>query len=316
LFVNDFSGKIASAVANALQNAINQNIEVKANGVLAQLPVEEPIGNTGVEIDFELISNPTFASNYLSLPELGEFYIIAQHQECPDPRPTIPDVVTNQMVQMIVSEFVANSAGFAFLKDGQLQVSITDSDIPSWAPIRLNTSDWKTLVPNLYKVFPNLMMVLHLDETEEGNAVFSSDGLLINAYGDIGVMVVEENGTQVEAFTLSGTMTTSGIAILTGQVISGNLTFLRANFSLAHSNIGFFDVTILDDLINLLLSDGVVPAVNARLKKGFTLPTVPGLDFVNPSIGYGDKYIYVTTDITYTPDLFVPNGKSNDIKII
>jgi hypothetical protein len=63
------------------------------------------------------------------------------------------------MVQMELGDFVANSAGYVFwqrgntqptnttihqhISSGNLKLKIEDKDIPSWAPIRLNTTYWK-----------------------------------------------------------------------------------------------------------------------------------------------------------------------------
>jgi len=167
-------------------------------------------------------------------------------------------------------------------------------------------------------MFPNRLMVLRLYETSEAQTFFSSSGILLTGYGNVDVLVIEGNGTETLAFTLSGWAETSGIAILSGQIVSGNLTFLKANFTLDQSNIGYFNPTILIDLVNIFFNDGVVPAINSRLKKGFQLPTVKGLEFVNPTIGYGNRYIYVSTDINFTPPIPAEGTKkegSSAIKI-
>jgi hypothetical protein len=59
-------------------------------------------------------------------------------------------------------------------------------------------------------------------------------------------------------------------------MIYGNLTYLSGNFSLLSSNIGNFDVSLLDEILNLMFSKGVIPAVNVELAQGFPLPTVNG----------------------------------------
>jgi len=81
IFVNVFSGQIKNAIGNALQNAISTNINNGLNHVLSTLPLDIPIGG-GVDIDFKLLGNPIFTSTSMTLPELGEFYDTANHQEC------------------------------------------------------------------------------------------------------------------------------------------------------------------------------------------------------------------------------------------
>lgn len=112
---------------------------------------------------------------------------------------------------------------------------------------------------------------------------------------------------------MNGTVSSSAVALLNGQSIYGNMTYLNGNFGLLASNIGPVDVSSFVSLLDTLLADGVVPVINGYLENGFPLPTVPGLTLVNPQIGYGQDFIYVGTDITYTPPS--PIAKIDTFKI-
>eukprot|EP01116_Phalansterium_solitarium_P018699 TRINITY_DN5049_c0_g1_i1.p1 TRINITY_DN5049_c0_g1~~TRINITY_DN5049_c0_g1_i1.p1 ORF type:complete len:515 (-),score=215.13 TRINITY_DN5049_c0_g1_i1:375-1880(-) len=300
LFVNAFTGSIESSIASALHDAIVENINSGLNKAIKSLPISEPI-DSKVEIDFPLVSNPVFASGYFSLPTLGEFYVIGAHTETPYPRPPIPDVVTSQMLQILITEYVVVSAGYVYWKLGELETTITQKDIPSNVPVQLNTTFFKAVLPQLYTTFPNMAMELDLAATQMPSCTFSSTGAAISVTGNIVVNVVQPNGTLTPAFTLTGPVSLAGVALLNGQVIYGNLSYLSADFTVSQSNIGPFSPSGLDTIINLLFEAGVVPQVNKILAKGFPLPTVTGLTFVNPTIGWGDHFLYVSTDVTYTP---------------
>lgn len=86
-----------------------------------------------------------------------------------------------------------------------------------------------------------------------------------------------------------------------GTTICGNLTYASADFNVTYSSIGPFDVKNLDKLINLFLSQGLIPAINQVLHTGFPLPVIAGLSFNNPSVGWGNGYLYIATDVTYNP---------------
>jgi hypothetical protein len=104
-------------------------------------------------------------------------------------------------------------------------------------------------------------------------------------------------------------------AYLQGTTLAGNLTYLTGNFSVSYTEIGPVDVSLFMNLLNELFDRGIVPMVNLVLKQGFVLPTIQGTNclhvialncwtgvtFVNPTIGWADGYLYVSTDITYTP---------------
>jgi len=205
------------------------------------------------------------------------------------------------MAVMVISDFVASTAGFAFYQLGKLQVRIFDKDLPSWSPIRLNTTDFAGLLPQLYKLFPGYMMALNLYCTTNPLASFETTGITVTGVGNLEVDVVLKNGSLFNAFVLNGTVQSSAVALLNGQVVYGNMSYLSGNFGLSSSNIGPIDVSSFVDLLNTLFADGVVPVLNGYLQNGFPLPSVPGLTFVNPEIGYGQDYIFVATDISYTP---------------
>ena len=57
------------------------------------------------------------------------------------------------------------------------------------------------------------------------------------------------------------------------------MTYVSSSFSLKESDIGPFDPTVLDSLMTLFMSQGVVPTMNTYLAQGVQLPVVPGMFF-------------------------------------
>jgi len=151
-----------------------------------------------------------------------------------------------------------------------------------------------------------MLLQINVYSTQPPQTTFSPQGASVVAQGDLEMLVVFNNGTLVPAFTLTGWVATAGTAHLSGLTISGNLTFLNGNFSLQSSEIGPINVQVFDSLLNLLFSSGVVPAVNAIIEKGFNLPTVQGLTFINPTLGFGNRFVYVSTNVQYVPPFEEP----------
>jgi len=317
LFINLFSHQIKDAIATALTKAITTNIDVGLNKAISTLPISENIGNDAV-INFELVGNPIFSSSFMEFPELGEFYDKANPQECPAnicPRTPTPDIITGDEAQIIISDYVANSAGFAFFALGQLKLLIQNKDIPSWSPFRLNTSSFEYLLPALYDEFPDDLMQILVESTQPPTISFTPQGISVNANGNLQAMVILPNNTIVPVFTLTGYIQTAGDASIVGELIAGKLTYLRGNFTLQSSQIGPFSVSLFDSVLNLLFSSGVVPAVNAVLAKGFVIPTIKGLTFENPTLGFGSHYIYVGTNIQYIPPSEDQDFRINRIEV-
>jgi len=304
-FVNIFSHQIKDAVDKALTSAITKNVDNGLNKAFSTLPMEVKIGHEAV-VDYALVSNPLFSSSFMQLPELGEFYTQVTPSECTPqycPRYQIPDVMNSEQVQMIISDYVPNTAGYAFWKIGKLVGIITDKNIPSWSPVRLNTSSFKDILPELFSMYPNDAMLIRLSASQPPRATFSSAGSAVHIMGNIQAFAILANGTLAPCFTIAGFIQTSGQAMLQNEVLSVKLAYLVGNFTLAQSYIGDFDVALLNGPLNLLFTDGIVPAVNLILSAGFKLPTVKGLTFVSPTIGYGDHFLYVSTNIQYIPPM-------------
>jgi lipopolysaccharide-binding protein len=300
LFISALRKHIEKAINEAVTKAIVENVDNGVNKALSTLPISIPI-NHQVEIDFPLVDNPVFAASYLAIPQLGEFYQISQHNECPSPRAPLPDEVTGQMVNMMLGDFVANSAGFTFFNLGELKLIISEKDIPPWSPVQLNTTSWQYILPPLYNKYPNQLMQLKIYSTKPPTAVFTPSGATVSAIGNCDVYVINPDQSTTLAFTLGGYAATLGEAYLQGTTICGNLTYASADFNVTYSSIGPFDVKNLDKLINLFLSQGLIPAINQVLHTGFPLPVIAGLSFNNPSVGWGNGYLYIATDITYNP---------------
>jgi len=146
-----------------------------------------------------------------------------------------------------------------------------------------------------------MLMEIKLYCTINPVAVFEPTGITVVATGNMEVDVIYPNNSLANAFVLNGSVDASVVALLNGQTIYGNMSYLNGKFDLYSSNIGKFDVSSFIALLNILFADGVVPVVNGYLNAGFPLPTVPGVTFINPVVGYGQDYIYVSTDISYTP---------------
>jgi lipopolysaccharide-binding protein len=295
--ISIFEGNIRNAVVQALENGIKTGIDNGLNHLLQTLPVSVAISST-TEIDYALIAGFDITSSYITLPQMGEFYQIGHHKECPAPRSQLPDSIDSNMLQLIISDFTANSAGFVYWGLGQLTLTITNANLPSWAPIRLNTTDFRYLLPNLYKAFPGAAMVVKLSAAQSPQAIFTEKGANVSVYGYIAVSAVV-NDTLHSAFTLNGTVSGSGIASLKGQSIIPSLTSASVDFSLFSSEIGNFDVTVLNALVNKLCQ-GLLPVINSMLAKGFPLPMVQGITFVQPSVHWGNHYMAITTDVIYT----------------
>jgi len=306
LFIGLFSGQLKDTVTNQLQSQIPSAVNKGLGGALASLPIEETL-TPYVLINYELQRPPVLASNdnFFSLDTLGEFYNTKNAVEYPAVPAALPSLATGAMAQIFVSDFTCNTAAFAFFRAGQLQVTLTDKMLPSNSFIRLNTSDFAGIIPEFAKAYPNQLFDLDIYAIQSPTGVFTGKGAFVTALGQIAVKMVPKLNT---AFVLTVEVLSAGTAHFLqpkkgGLLLAGELSFLNLTLSLYNSTFGKFDVTPLNSLVQALVTSFLIPEANKVLGAGFPLPTIAGLTFQGPTIGWGDRYVYVSTDVTYVPSL-------------
>eukprot|EP01102_Stenamoeba_stenopodia_P015173 TRINITY_DN5148_c0_g1_i1.p1 TRINITY_DN5148_c0_g1~~TRINITY_DN5148_c0_g1_i1.p1 ORF type:complete len:214 (-),score=48.23 TRINITY_DN5148_c0_g1_i1:40-681(-) len=211
----------------------------------------------------------------------------------------MPIASTQEMVQLLIDDFVFESAGYVYFTENQLQIDILPSDIPKGAPISLNTSSFELIIPALYREYPDYDMEIHLEATSPPSFVSSSDGYAsVVDNGTIAVFVINSTD-KIPVFTLGAEVFCSGNATIGSNNIRGELEYLKANIKLLSTEIGPFSVSVLQFAVDLMIGKGVVPMVNKILETGFPLPTIQGVTFQDPTVGYENGYMVVSTNIVY-----------------
>jgi len=180
-------GDIKSSVQDALKSAISDAISGSANKALKTLPTIEPISSDPpIEIDYELIGDPVTKSNaFIALPGLGEFYDTKSPSESPYSPSSLPIEPTSEMVQLIIADYVFESAGYVLFSEDQLRlgislllsfrslyymyssntIDVTPSDIPKSSPLSLNTSSFARKCFDFDTMVTNAIQLLFLNYT-------------------------------------------------------------------------------------------------------------------------------------------------------
>lgn len=181
------------------------------------------------------------------------------------------------------------------------------------------------ILPELASKYPNMAMVATVIAKQPPVASFSSQGLSAEAIGAVEFMVVPAPSRYVNVFTLGLNLTASlevrflaeplpgipwrahvlvpnqqQISLVNGTKLAGKINDLSPNVTLLWSDVGTIPVSLLSSGVKALI-DTLVPIANSYLASGFPLPTFPGLTLVNPKIGYGDHYMYMSSSLTYKP---------------
>lgn len=299
--LSDIKGSLNSQLCGTIKDAVNS----QGNEALQTLPVVEPIDDVS-EINFALLEAPVFSSTYLDTAHKGEFFWIKNPTECPFTPATTPQTSSaSTMLSVWLTSYMADSAAFAYLQAGELTYTVYPDQVPTGFPLQLNTKSFQFILPQLYAFCPGCNMTLTLNATTPASLdISASTGLTFYIYGDMIVDVVNATGT-AEAFSLSTTIVCEGTVSLANvngsEIISGNATFANVTIQLGETSIGTFDVSLLQDAVNLVCEYGLIPLLNSYINGGFAIPTIDGASFVNPVITFGERYIQIDSDVHYDP---------------
>lgn len=132
--------------------------------------------------------------------------------DCKDCRRTElpPDVALNKMILLQLSDYTVNTAGHEFTRAGVLKATITNEMIPDWSPVKLNTKNFKAMIPPLYKMYPDMDMEVTVEETKHPDFIIDVKGARAIGFGEAKVDVVLPDNTKKHAFTLGGNFSCAG----------------------------------------------------------------------------------------------------------
>lgn len=292
-----FEGTVKNDITQALIGAITAEVNINLNAQLATLNTEVNINNIA-QLDLSLTGPITFPSTqYFVLPQHGEFYSLTNPVEAPySPSRNLPSSPrTLQMLQMYVDQYVANTFAYSFFKMGKIQLIINANEVPSDSPIQLNTSTWQALLPNLYSKYPNWLMRATVEALTPPVANVSTSGAFVSGTNEVLIQVINpSNPNDVRnAFILGLNLTGAATASVVGNKIVANITSAKSSLGLISTTIGPINTVGLSAVISYLVTGAIIPQVNVILAQGIPIPKLDGLDAVNPSLQFGNGYVFV-----------------------
>jgi len=312
--VDVFKGAVKQSLTDSAKATIESLINTAANQALEKANLDIPIqgGEVLARFDLTAAAPPSGASGaFVSLPVLGDA-VLAKNAStrAPFPLPVLPsgpfaDCATS-FLQLALSEFSLESLGWTMWSVGALKSLVYHTIIPPSFPIQLNTTDVALLAPGLSKAFPNEWMQLDLALVAAPTANVSVEGgFALAAPLSIDFQALPPSGTPQTAFTLGCPL---GLALTLGiggaghaQNFTANVTSASCQLSVANSTVGPVDAGGLALLVDFVLSDVLLPVVNAALNVGFPLPSLDGLELAGSSIFYADGFAGVCSNFSYQP---------------
>ncbi|XP_077094929.1 bactericidal permeability-increasing protein [Siphateles boraxobius] len=294
-FVRAFSGQISGMIREQICPAIQQAI----NGLettLQEIPVNIPV-DPYLYLSIPLTSSPAVTHHSFELDIKGEFYSRSSPSEPPFSASVFDmPYAENYMLSIAASEFLVNSAAYAFLSSGALQINIRDDMIPKSSPIHLNTSQFGAFVPQLRTMYPNMEMQVLLYASETPLFSFSSGVIEIHVPAAAKFSAVKPDGALLPLFRLDVDLNFNGSARI-DKNLTGAFQMKNLTLTLGSSEIGDFKTDTLEQISVMAVKMFLLPKLNAALKTGFPLPTPQGFSLINSQLLINNGFVAIFTDV-------------------
>uniref|UniRef100_A0A663NCX3 Bactericidal permeability-increasing protein n=1 Tax=Athene cunicularia TaxID=194338 RepID=A0A663NCX3_ATHCN len=206
---------------------------------LRTLPVTARI-DARAGIDYSLVAPPTATAQSLDVDLKGEFFSLAHRSAVPfAPLPLAFPPDHDRMVYFGASSYFFNTAGRAYHSAGALVFEITDSMIPKGVEFHLNTTTFSAFIPQLERMYPDMLMKLRLSAPSAPFLDIGPEGLSLRPVVDIQAYAILPNSSLAPLFLLTGWE----LLLPLGQPSQRRSSLRRMRLSLKHSDVGTFQVS-------------------------------------------------------------------------
>nr|XP_009498656.1 PREDICTED: BPI fold-containing family C protein-like [Phalacrocorax carbo] len=264
---------------------------------LRSLNVLMPIDHLA-EVDYSLNRLPAVFRPFIDLDLKGIVYPAGNYSSPPYVAPpfTIPDQ-RDSMLYLAFSEYFFQTSSFAYYTAGAFNITIAEE---TCSYFNISTEIFGSIIPEVakYSVTPYPVM-LKLMATDIPIISLEQDSFTAEIQGSMEAFAVLPDSTTQSLFTMNIAANTSIALNIFDQKLMGSLCLNRLQFSLAHSNVGFFEISLLENILSYILQTEVIPSANAKLSKGFPLPSLANITLTRPHITIAQGYMLISTDVHY-----------------
>uniref|UniRef100_A0A8D1WEY3 Lipopolysaccharide-binding protein n=1 Tax=Sus scrofa TaxID=9823 RepID=A0A8D1WEY3_PIG len=205
----------------------------------------------------------------------------------------------SRMVYFAVSDYVFKTASLVYNEAGFLNFSITDDLVPPTSNIRLTTNSFRTFVPRLARLYPNMNLELRGAMVSAPFLNFGSGNLSSTPQIEVEGFVLLPNSVREPVFRLGMATNVSATLTFNTSKITGFLKPGKIQMELKESKVGIFNVELLEALLNYYLLNNLYPKVNDKLAEGFPLPLLNYIQLHDPVLQIHKDFLLLGTNIRY-----------------
>ncbi|XP_041711937.1 bactericidal permeability-increasing protein [Coregonus clupeaformis] len=295
-FVTLFQDQMTALIEEKICPMVEEHV-TDLDQHLAEMQVSFKV-NSALVLDIPLTNPPLVESIGLGLDLKGEFYSVQSHTDPPFKAEHF-DLPKDDghMLSLGLSEFTVNSASYGYFSAGLLQAKINDSMIPKTSPFRLNTTSFGPLIPQLPKLFPNMLMELQVYARDVPMFSFQADKVTQEFPGAIKAFAIQPNASRTPLFNLNVDSIYRGMIRISEEKLQGLMKLNNFTLTLASSEVGTFQTAALEKIVKMGVEVSVLAKLNAKLEEGIALPTMHHIHLVNPVLKIQQGFVSIASDL-------------------
>ncbi|KAL6999199.1 hypothetical protein U1Q18_000359 [Sarracenia purpurea var. burkii] len=292
--VDAFGKKISSAVEDTISHKIEDGIK-KLDSILQSLPKEVAVDEIAA-LNVTFVNDLVFSNSSTSLEIDGLFTamheVVAFDHYARNSRASVSFEGPAKMVAISIHEKVLNSAALVYF-NADVMHWIVDK-IPNQS--LLNTTEWRLVIPQLYKQYPDDDMRLNISITSPPIIRVAQQNIDATIYSDVTIDVLAA-GEVIPVACVSLVVSLSGYPEISRNNLTGNVKLKNFTMFLKWSKVGNLHMNLLEPVIQTVVRTVLVPYANLVLWRGFPLPDFKGYRLHNAQIRYVDSRVIVCSDV-------------------
>ncbi|XP_075383905.1 BPI fold-containing family B member 4 [Tenrec ecaudatus] len=294
LLPNLVDNLVNRVLANVLPDLLCPIVDVVLGLVNDQLGLVDslvPLGILG-SVQYTFSSLPLVTGEFLELDLntlVGEAggdlidYPLGRPAVSPRKMPDLPPMGDNTNSQLAISANFLGSVLTLLQKQGALDTDITDGMYEELPP--LTTSTLGALIPKVFQQYPEpFPLTIKIQVPNPPSVTLQKDEALVKVFATAEVMVSQPNDVETTICLIDVDTDLLAMFSVDGDKLMIDAKLDKTSLNLRTSNVGNFDVGLMEVLVGKIFDLAFMPAMNAMLGSGVPLPKILNIDFSNADI--------------------------------
>ncbi|XP_006921780.1 BPI fold-containing family B member 4 [Pteropus alecto] len=197
--------------------------------------------------------------------------------------PELPPMGDNTNSQLAISANFLGSVLALLQKQGALDIDITDGMFEELPP--LTTSTLGALIPKVFQQYPESRpLTIRIQVPNPPSVTLQKDKALVKVFATSEVMVSQPNDVETTICLIDVDTELLAMFSVENDKLMIDAKLDKTSLNLRTSNVGNFDVGLLEVLVGKIFDLAFMPAMNAVLGSGVPLPKILNIDFSNADI--------------------------------